>query len=101
MLLLQAHGGPPLVRRGSAVMLRGLQSRQELNGRTGRTLGYDQAKARYQVELEAATEREAEAEAGAGAGAGARADAGAGAEAEGAPSGWARSTCPPSPSASA
>ena len=44
-MLLQAHGGPPLLRRGSAVRLRGLQSRQELNGRTGRTLGYDQAKA--------------------------------------------------------
>jgi len=55
-MLLQAHGGPPLLRRGSAVRLRGLQSRQELNGRTGRTLGYDQAKARYQVELEAAAE---------------------------------------------
>ena len=41
-MLLQAHGGPPLLRRGSAVRLRGLQSRQELNGRTGRTLGYDQ-----------------------------------------------------------
>ena len=31
-MLLQAHGGPPLLRRGSAVHLRGLQSRQELNG---------------------------------------------------------------------
>ena len=29
-MLLQAHGGPPLLRRGSAVRLRGLQSRQEL-----------------------------------------------------------------------
>lgn len=68
-MLLQAHGGPPLLRRGSAVRLRGLQSRQELNGRIGRTLGYDQAKARYQVELEASgPEAAAEGEAGAAAG---------------------------------
>ena len=78
-MLLQAHGGPPLLRRGSAVRLRGLQSRQELNGRTGRTLGYDQAKARYQVELEAELEASGpEAAAGAGAGAAAgRSEAGA------------------------
>ena len=78
-MLLQAHGGPPLLRRGSAVRLRGLQSRQELNGRTGRTLGYDQAKARYQVELEAELEASGpEAAAGAGAGAAAgRSGAGA------------------------
>ena len=79
-MLLQAHGGPPLLRRGSAVRLRGLQSRQELNGRTGRTLGYDQAKARYQVELEAELEASGP-EAAAGAGAGAAAGAGAGAAA--------------------
>ena len=78
-MLLQAHGGPPLLRRGSAVRLRGLQSRQELNGRTGRTLGYDQAKARYQVELDAELEASGpEAAAGAGAGAAAgRSEAGA------------------------
>ena len=78
-MLLQAHGGPPLLRRGSAVRLRGLQSRQELNGRTGRTLGYDQAKARYQVELDAELEASGpEAAAGAEGGAAAgRSEAGA------------------------
>ena len=51
-MLLQAHGGPPVLRRNSAVRLRGLQSRQELNGISGRTHVYDQAKGRYQVEVE-------------------------------------------------
>jgi thioredoxin 1 len=84
-MLLQAHGGPPLLRRGSAVRLRGLQSRQELNGRTGRTLGYDQAKARYQVELEAAAEAGDEAGAAAAAAAATAAAAAAAGGEAGAP----------------
>lgn len=53
-MLLQAHGGPPLVRRSSAVRVRALQSRPELNGREGRVLGFDQGRGRYQVAIEAA-----------------------------------------------
>lgn len=52
-MLVQAHGGPPSMRRGSDVRLRGLQSRPEANGRSGVVLGFDPAKGRYSVELEA------------------------------------------------
>jgi len=52
-MLVQAHGGPPSMRRGSAVRLLGLKSRPEANGRSGVLLGFDPAKGRYSVELEA------------------------------------------------
>ena len=59
-MLLQAHGGPPPMRPGSAVRLFGLQSKPEANGRRGAVRGYDATKGRYAVELEAAGGADAE-----------------------------------------
>ena len=53
-LRIAAHGGPPTdIPPGSRVVLMGIASRPELNGRSGAIVGYDAEKVRYTVQLEA------------------------------------------------
>ena len=51
--ILLEHAGPPTdIPAGSAVVLRALNSRPELNGRVGRIASFDASKARYAVALD-------------------------------------------------